>query len=612
MGTYLVRRILIMIPTMFGITIVSFGIMQLAPGDPAANKVSGGAVGQSTQNADVYELRKRELHLDKPLLLNFNYFRDYTQKVHWAAYYEAQSLAQIAADLPELAAASEKPADHPQTAARLALLRSLGIPDFDARLADSEKRSRLGEAVAYYVGRFCGDTGSVGVPFAIAILQDPQADRQLKIGAIRCLVKMVPEPFVFTYSKPVSDGETPEVTAAWRLWWERNKADLPKPDAEARKLFDGCLAEMVVSNDQLYAKIAEIGDSDYLPMAAAYFAEKLLGDSTLQEKVAASTILKQLVSEPLRFNVPTNASAKDVAEATSVWLEHYKLHRSRYEPTLAKKLWDVVADTQYAYMVAKLVTFQFGQSALRTREPVGEKIWEALVVSTPLVFMSELLIYLIAIPLGIFCGVYRGKWIDQSISLGLFILYSIPGFVAGMLFLVFFCYGDYLKWFPEMGLHSDGASSMSFLPWLIDYFRHAFIPVVCLSLFSLAAIAMYSRSSLLDVINQDYIRTARAKGISGPVVIFKHALRNALIPILTLFSTFFPSMLGGAVLIEYLFNIPGIGRLGLNSIEDKDFPTFMALLYIEALVTLVSFLLTDLLYVVVDPRINFEGRGGSA
>ena len=95
MGTYLVRRLLIMIPTLFGITIVSFGIMQLAPGDPAASRVGAGAVGQSTQNADVYLLRKRELHLDKPLLLNFNYFRDYTEKVHWAAHYEAQSLAQI-------------------------------------------------------------------------------------------------------------------------------------------------------------------------------------------------------------------------------------------------------------------------------------------------------------------------------------------------------------------------------------------------------------------------------------------------------------------------------------------------------------------------------------
>jgi len=143
MGTYLVRRLLIMIPTLFGITIVSFGIMQLAPGDPAANKVGAGAVGQSTQNADVYLLRKRELHLDKPLLLNFNYFRDYTERVHCAAYYEAQSLAQIEAEFPELSGATEKPADHPQAAARLAFLRSLGVPDFDARLADSEKWKRL-------------------------------------------------------------------------------------------------------------------------------------------------------------------------------------------------------------------------------------------------------------------------------------------------------------------------------------------------------------------------------------------------------------------------------------------------------------------------------------
>lgn len=612
MGTYLVRRLLIMIPTLFGITVVSFGIMQLAPGDPAASKVSGGAVGQSTQNADVYELRKRELHLDKPLLLNFNYFRNYTAKVHWAAYYESKSLAEIEADLPELAAATKDPAEHPQTAERLAFVRSLGIPEFAPRLSAPERWKSLAEAIVYYVGRFCSDTGSAGVPYAMAILQDSNADLHLKIGAIRCLVKMVPEPFKFTYSKPISDSETPEIVAAWRIWWERNKADTPKPDADARKYFDECLAQMVVSNNQLFAKINEIADSDFLPMAAAYFAEKLLGDSTLQEKVAASTVLKQLISEPLKFSVPTNASAKDVAESTSVWLEHYKLHRSQYEPSLPKKLWDVVADTQYAYMLAKLVTFQFGKSALRTREPVGEKIWEALVVSAPLMFMSELLIYIVAIPLGILCGVYRGKFIDQSISLSLFILYSIPGFVAGMLFLVFFCYGDYLKWFPEMGLHSDGASSMAFLPWLLDYLWHAFLPVVCLSLFSLAAIAMYSRSSLLDVINQDYIRTARAKGVSGPVVIFKHALRNALIPILTLFSSFLPAMLGGAVLIEVLFNIPGIGRLGFNSIEDKDFPTFMALLYIEALVTLVSFLITDFLYVVVDPRINFEARGGSA
>jgi peptide/nickel transport system permease protein len=120
---------------------------------------------------------------------------------------------------------------------------------------------------------------------------------------------------------------------------------------------------------------------------------------------------------------------------------------------------------------------------------------------------------------------------------------------------------------------------------------------------------MYARTSMLDVIGQDYIRTARAKGVPNSRVIYKHALRNALIPILTLFSNFLPAMLGGSVLIEYIFNIPGMGRLSWESIEQKDVPTLMALIYVQAIVVLLSILVTDLLYVFVDPRISFAGQG---
>ena len=123
---------------------------------------------------------------------------------------------------------------------------------------------------------------------------------------------------------------------------------------------------------------------------------------------------------------------------------------------------------------------------------------------------------------------------------------------------------------------------------------------------------MYSRTSLLDVIGQDFIRTARAKGLPPATVTYKHALRNALIPILTLFSNFLPAMLGGSVLIEYLFNIPGMGRLSWESIEQMDFPTLMALVYVQSIVVMLSILLTDVLYVFVDPRISFEGQGNSS
>ncbi|MGQ9604651.1 MAG: ABC transporter permease, partial [Thermogutta sp.] len=213
-------------------------------------------------------------------------------------------------------------------------------------------------------------------------------------------------------------------------------------------------------------------------------------------------------------------------------------------------------------------------------------------------------------PAGAPAAVYRNTWVDRWITLKLFLLYSIPPFVAGMLLLLFFCYGDYLKWFPMLGLHSPDADRYGWWRYLADYLWHAFLPVVCLSLFSLAGLAMYSRTAMLDVISQDYIRTARAKGLAESKVVLKHALRNALIPILTLFSSFLPALLGGSVLVEYIFGIHGMGRLSWESIEQKDYPTLMALIYIDAIAVLVSILLTDIVYTVVDPRISFASQDG--
>jgi ABC-type dipeptide/oligopeptide/nickel transport system permease component len=260
-------------------------------------------------------------------------------------------------------------------------------------------------------------------------------------------------------------------------------------------------------------------------------------------------------------------------------------------------------------MLWRLATFNFGRSALATREPVSEKIWSAVKVSAPLMLMAEVLIYFASLPLGVICAVRRGRSADRLISLGLFVLYSIPPFVAGMLFLMSVCYGNPFKWFPTLGLHREGASAMAWGPYLADYLWHAALPVVCLSLFSLAGMAMYSRSSMLEVIGQDFIRTARAKGVAEPQVMLKHALRNALIPVITLFSSFLPAMLGGSVLVEFLFGIPGMGRLSWASIEQKDFPTLMAVIYIDAIVVMLSILLSDILYVLVDPRITYSAKG---
>jgi ABC-type dipeptide/oligopeptide/nickel transport system permease component len=618
MLTYIIRRLLIMVPTLFGVTVVSFVIMQLAPGDPVMYQLQGGSAGKSNQTREAYLIQKRDLHLDKPWVLNFRYFRDYSTAVHWAAYYRGRTVDEILSEMPQLA---EHP-DDPANASRLDFLRSQKIPDFDGRLADREQWESLAKSIEHYVLVFSEDLGANGVSDAITILQDPKSDLKLKIGAIRCLNAMVVYPFAYTYSVHPSDAETPAVTAVWRIWWEQHKASLPEVDPEARKYLDGKMPEMAGDHTKIDAGLEQIVNGDYADVAPRYFAEKLLNAATpLDEKFVASIYLRRVFSEPLKLDVATDATAADVAQAAANWLEHYQLHQAEYEPSTLTKLWYIIGDTQYSHMIARLVTFDFGHSMLKTHDLVSDCIWDAFLVSAPLMFMSELLIYIVAVPLGILCGVFRNGWTDRVISFGLFLLYSMPGFVAAMLFLVFLCYGDYFQWlqgrvswfpFPTQGLHSDNASSMSWTAYLSDYLWHAILPVICLSLFSLAATAMYSRSAILDVINQDYIRTARAKGLPGSKVILKHALRNGLIPILTLFSSFLPAMLGGSVLVEQIFDIPGLGRLGWSSIFQKDYTTQMALIYVEAIVTLVSFLITDLLYVVVDPRISFEGRGQAA
>jgi len=620
--TYILRRLLVMIPTLFGVTVVSFLIMQLAPGDPLKDQLgAGGLAGKSSQNREAYLIQKRDLKLDKPLVLNFNYFRDYSQKIRFVAHYLGQDEKQIAAELRD---------PKGDSAPRLEFLRSLRIEDFDKRLDDPTQHDSLAKAIQGFVGMYADDLGRHGVPPAMAILsQKPPAPLPLRIGAIRALAHMVPEPLAYTYSRTPSEEQAPQIEAVWQRWWDhvqevdRRRAaegappEYPPLSAERRRKLEERFEAILgaPTRSEMFARLQFFDTERFEPYEQAdmrFFVQKLLGETTLEGKAVAAAALGGYVGRPLAMDVPVGADAGEVDRVAGNWALHYRFHREEYEPSLLAKTWYIVADTQYAHMVARLATFNFGRSATRTREPVADKILAAVIVSAPIMFFAELVIYFVAVPLGITCAVTRGRWPDRLISLGLFLLYSIPAFVAAMLFLLLFCYGDYLKLFPMDGLHSDWAGQYGFVAYTLDYLWHITLPVVCLSLFSLAGLAMYSRTSMLDVVGQDYIRTARAKGLSEPKVILKHGLRNALIPIITLFANFLPAMLGGSVLIEVLFGIPGMGRLSWESIEQKDFPTLMALIYIDAIVVMLSILASDLLYVFVDPRISFEGQGQSA
>jgi len=602
-----------MIPTLFGITVVSFCIMQLAPGDPLLAKLGvGGLQGSSGQTRDDFLIQKRDLKLDKPLLLNPFYFQDFTNWAKAAAHFSGSSKDELVKELEVL----RKDVLEQRSSADLLFLQRLQISEFERKLRDPQQHPLLADAIAAYVRAQSEDRGIYVVPAAIKVLRDPASTLPIKIGLLRGLPHMAVQPFTTTYSAKPLERETPEIVAVWKLWWKRQEPKAaPLSEGRAKQLRDKMQDWLKVEDrTELFTQLEDFADFEYEPgIDSRYFVERLLTSDQLAEKALAALLLKYKHSQPLKIDVPRDATAAQVQDVEENWLlAHYEPRKDAYEPNIFWRSWYFFGDTQYAHMVWRLVTFQFGRSTNRTREWVWDRILSAMMVTAPLVFLAELVIYGVAIPLGVICSINRGKSVDRSITFTLFLLYSIPPFVAGMLFLLYLCQDKYLNIFPSRGLHSDGAEHLSFVNYTLDYLWHAALPVICLSLFSLATMAMYSRSSMLDVINQDYIRTARAKGLSEWSVILKHALRNGMIPIITLFASFLPAMLGGSVLIEYLFSIPGLGRLSLNCIDQKDFPTLMALIYIDAIVVLVSILITDLLYVLVDPRISFEGRGGSA
>jgi peptide/nickel transport system permease protein len=269
---------------------------------------------------------------------------------------------------------------------------------------------------------------------------------------------------------------------------------------------------------------------------------------------------------------------------------------------LDKPIW-----TRYGIWLKRVVTLDFGTS-YKDHRPVIEKIAERLPVTIELNLISIFLVYLIAIPVGVFSAVEQGTIRDKTMTVILFILYSLPNFWVAVLLIMFLGGGDFLDWFPIYGISSPGMEGGAFLNRLWDHLWHLVLPVFCLSYGGLAGLSRFMRAGMLEVIRQDYIRTARAKGLPEKLVIFKHAMRNSIIPIITLMGYLLPGMLGGSIIIESIFSIPGMGQLSFEAVLSRDYPVVMAIATISALLTLLGILISDLLYVWADPRITYEAE----
>ncbi|HEU4639751.1 MAG TPA: ABC transporter permease, partial [Candidatus Binatia bacterium] len=263
---------------------------------------------------------------------------------------------------------------------------------------------------------------------------------------------------------------------------------------------------------------------------------------------------------------------------------------------------------QYLVWLKNIATLSFGES-FKDNQSVWSKIAERLPVTIKLNFWSIVVVYLVAIPLGVYSATHPNSAGDQVTTLAAFILFAVPLVWAATMAIVFICGGDFYYLFPPGGLESiDFSDNWPIWRKLQDRAWHIFLPVVLLSYDGFAGLSRYMRASMLEVLAQDYVQVARAKGLSEKRVIFKHALRNSLIPQVTILASILPGLIGGSVIIETIFSIPGLGQLGFESVLARDYPTVLALFTVSALLTLIGILISDLLLAAVDPRIVFGRR----
>lgn len=259
---------------------------------------------------------------------------------------------------------------------------------------------------------------------------------------------------------------------------------------------------------------------------------------------------------------------------------------------------------QYWNWLKQVLQGDLGTS-IRFKTAVSTMIAERLGPTLALGVASELLVFVFGIPLGILAAVQKDSWLDYLMTGLAFAGLSIPAFFFGLLLIKSFALGAPFKVLPSSHYLTPGADYTG-MEYLIDLGRHLLLPALALGITGVAGLMRYVRTSMLEVLRQDYVRTARAKGLSDRVVIYKHALRNALMPVITILGLDLPTLVGGAIITESIFIWPGIGRMTYTALLERDYPVLMALNLMFALLTMLGSLAADLGYALVDPRIRYD------
>jgi peptide/nickel transport system permease protein len=481
---YVIKRILLMIPTFAAISLVIFVVLNFAPGTPGGQMQTGeggGAQDASTagEQRESYRIFKEQFNLDKPVLLNTRY--------------------------------------------------DLGRQEVEISLNNIlNEGGTVSPALRIQAQEDIENWGRYAVPGLMDILQDSSSSAALRALASQRL----------TFNAQIQN----------KMIYQKNLSDEER--AEIKRIAKG--------NGQVRA-----------------------------------------------WSFSKDDPAEKVAKTTSDWSAWYQANAADWTYGGTDKLSILLLDTRFAKYWENLVKLNFGVSHVDKR-PVLNKVFSKLKYSITLSISAVLIIYSISLPLGIWSSIRQNTTADRVVTTFLFMLYSLPSFFVAVFLLNLLTRGTPLQIFPTSGFESLDTSQMTALEHIADVAWHVVLPIFCMSYAALAAISRYARSGLLDVIRSDYVRTARAKGLPESIVILKHAARNGMIPILTLLASLLPALIGGSVVIEVVFGIPGMGSYLFESINVRDYNAVMAVLLISSALTLVGMLISDLSYALVDPRITFE------
>jgi peptide/nickel transport system permease protein len=305
-------------------------------------------------------------------------------------------------------------------------------------------------------------------------------------------------------------------------------------------------------------------------------------------------VIQLAPGDPTEFGT-ADLSTEATAHARQMLRQHYGL--------------DQPLHVQYGRWLGRIVRLDFGRSFAPDGRPVIEKIGERLPVTLLLNVIELVIIVVLAIPIGVLSATRQHSAFDKVTTVFVFVGFATPDFWFALLLMMLF--GAHLGWLPISGLRSLNWEYLPFWKQQWDFLSHLILPIVVATFGGLAGLSRYMRQSMLEVVRQDYIQSARAKGLAERVVIQKHAMRNALLPIVTILALSLPGLVGGSVIVESIFAIPGMGQLMVQAVFARDYPVIMGNLVIVATLTLLANLVADVAYGFVDPRIRLAGRRGA-